>query len=260
MYPANRPDPGTLFDGASFLNLLIVALIARTEYKPHPNKISSLWFYMTVIITHGISSSFLLTYIDLFRTSHDDVEINMTSSYFDLSPLYGSSPQEQNTVRTFKDGKLKPDTLYESRLEVFPPGVAVLLVCFNRFHNYVVEQLAIINEGGRFPLPSQATVEKLVRARSRGFTEDQIKTDIDMSYKAALTKFDNDLFQTGRLYIPSSVSYSKDYMWTLYQHNIERLYWHPHRSPRVEYGMDYGPVRRWYYKEFGRRYYPNSHW
>lgn len=206
MYPANRPDPGTLFDGASFLNLLIVVLVARTEYKPHPNKISSLWFYMTVIITHGISSSFLLTYLDLFRTSHDDVEINLTSSYFDLSPLYGSSQEEQNTVRTFKDGKLRPDTFYESRLEVFPPGVAVLLVCFNRFHNYVVEQLAIINEGGRFSLPSQRAIENSIRTRSHGFTEDQIKTDVDNSYNRALTKFDNDLFQTGRLYISSSIS------------------------------------------------------
>jgi linoleate 8R-lipoxygenase / 9,12-octadecadienoate 8-hydroperoxide 8R-isomerase len=206
MYPANRPDPGTLFDGASFLNLLIVALVARTEYKPHPNKISSLWFYMTVIITHGISSSFLLTYLDLFRTSHDDVEINMTSSYFDLSPLYGSSEEEQNTVRTFKDGKLRPDTFYESRLDVFPSGVAVLLVCFNRFHNYVVEQLAIINEGGRFSLPSRRAIEKSIRTPSHGFTEDQIKADVDMSYNKALTKFDNDLFQTGRLYISSSIS------------------------------------------------------
>ena len=30
------------------------ALVARTEYKPHPNKISSLMFYLVVIIIHGM--------------------------------------------------------------------------------------------------------------------------------------------------------------------------------------------------------------
>jgi hypothetical protein len=54
---AVQPDPGRLFDGASSLYiLLIIALVARTEYKPHPNKINSLFYYMVVIIIHGISS------------------------------------------------------------------------------------------------------------------------------------------------------------------------------------------------------------
>jgi hypothetical protein len=101
----------------------------------------------------------------------------MTSSYLDLSPLYGSTQEEQNQVRTFKGGKLKPDSFYDSRLEAFPPGVSALLVCFNRFHNYVVQQLKLINEGGKFPDPKQSI--------------------------SAATKLDNDLFQTGRLYSPS---------------------------------------------------------
>jgi linoleate 10R-lipoxygenase len=50
---------------------------------------------------------------------------------------------------------------------------------FNRFHNYVVEQLAVINEHGRFTKPS-----------SRLSAEQQEK---------AWVKYDNDLFQTGRL-------------------------------------------------------------
>lgn len=51
----------------------------------------------------------------------------------------------------------------------------------NRFHNYVVEQLAVINEGGRFTKPSDSTPPEL---RDK-----------------AWAKYDNDLFQVGRLYV-----------------------------------------------------------
>ena len=67
----------------------------------------------------------------------------MTSSYLDLAPLYGSTQQEQDTVRAFKDGKLKPDCFSEKRILGFPPGVGVFVIMFNRFHNYVVTQLAL---------------------------------------------------------------------------------------------------------------------
>jgi linoleate 10R-lipoxygenase len=52
---------------------------------------------------------------------------------------------------------------------------------FNRFHNYVVEQLAIINEAGRFDKPRD------------GLDPDQAKK--------AWAEYDNDLFQTGRLIV-----------------------------------------------------------
>jgi len=45
-------------------------------------------------------------------------------------------------VREIKDGKLKLDTFSEKRVLGFPPGVSVFLIMFNRFHNYVVTQLA----------------------------------------------------------------------------------------------------------------------
>jgi linoleate 8R-lipoxygenase/9,12-octadecadienoate 8-hydroperoxide 8R-isomerase len=67
----------------------------------------------------------------------------MTSSYLDLAPLYGSNQAEQDTVRTFKGGKLKPDCFSEKRILGFPPGVGVLVIMFNRFHNYVVTNLAL---------------------------------------------------------------------------------------------------------------------
>ncbi|KAI1909515.1 hypothetical protein LOZ53_002679 [Ophidiomyces ophidiicola] len=151
--PVSRPDPGLLFDG----------LLARQEFREHPTKISSMLFYLAALIIH-----------DLFRTDPKDHSRNLTSSYLDLSPLYGCNQEEQNSVRTFKDGKLKPDCFSERRIFGFPPGVGVLLVMFSRFHNQVVQKLAAINENGRFQKPSEDNQE-------------------------AYAKYDNDLFQTGRL-------------------------------------------------------------
>lgn len=72
---------------------------------------------------------------------------------------------------------LKPDTFSEYRILGFPPGVSALLISFNRFHNYVAENLKQINEGGRFclnPSLSKDTAEKVT---------------------------DNALFNTARLYV-----------------------------------------------------------
>jgi linoleate 10R-lipoxygenase len=102
----------------------------------------------------------------------------MTSSYLDLSPLYGSSQKEQDAMRTFKDGKLKPDCFSETRLLGFPPGVGCILIMFNRFHNYVADQLPVINENGRFTKPGDA------------LTPEQKEKSWE--------KYDNDLFQTAR--------------------------------------------------------------
>lgn len=104
------------------------------------------------------------------------------SSYLDLCPLYGNNMNEQKKVRTFRDGLLKKDVFAEPRLLSQPPGVCALLVAFNRFHNYIVQELAVINEHGRFSLPEGVT---------QGHPE----------YESAQLKRDNDLFQTGRLYV-----------------------------------------------------------
>lgn len=135
----------------------------------------------------------------MFRSSHTDPNISETSSYLDLSPLYGSNQQEQDLVRTFVDGKLKPDTFSEPRILGFPPGVSGLLVSFNRFHNYVVGELADINEAGRFSKPVRDSVEQRVRAMMRAASEEEIQAAIKKQFDAAVAKRDNDLFQTGRL-------------------------------------------------------------
>ncbi|KAK5270764.1 hypothetical protein LTR96_004042 [Exophiala xenobiotica] len=127
--PVARPDPGVIFD----------SILARKKFEPHPNKISSVLFYVASIIIH-----------DIFHTSHDDYNISEVDSYLDLAPLYGSSDAQQQSVRTMRDGKLKPDCFFDIRILGFPPGVGVLLIMFNRFHNHVAENLALIDEGGRF--------------------------------------------------------------------------------------------------------------
>ncbi|KAI4157320.1 MAG: hypothetical protein LQ342_008381 [Letrouitia transgressa] len=143
-----KPDPGLLFD----------LLMARPDGKFAQNQA-------------GINN--------IFRTNRKDPNISDTSSYLDLSPLYGRNQEVQNTVRTFKDGLLKPDTFAEERLLGQPPGVCVMLVMYSRFHNYVAKNIAAINEDGRFTTPQQD----------------------DPNYEAKLKKRDNDIFQTARLVV-----------------------------------------------------------
>lgn len=170
MQTPSRPDPGVVFD----------SIMTRKHAELHPNRISSMLFYLASIIIH-----------DCFRTSHEDYSISMTSSYLDLSPLYGSNQAEQDQMRTRVDGKIKPDCFSEARLLFFPPGVGAMLIMFNRFHNYVVENLALINEQNRFPRPA---------AEGPKATGDAKKDELAKEkYEASKKKFDEDLFQTGRL-------------------------------------------------------------
>ena len=73
----------------------------------------------------------------IFRTSHTDPNINETSSYVDLAPLYGNSQETQDKLRVRNKGRglLHPDVFAEDRLLLLPPGVCALLVLFSRNHN-----------------------------------------------------------------------------------------------------------------------------
>ncbi|TGZ79433.1 heme peroxidase [Ascodesmis nigricans] len=165
--PGAPPDAETLFD----------SIFSRGKngehYRESDNNISSMLFYTASIIIH-----------DLFRTNRQDWNISDTSSYLDLSPLYGHNQEMQNTVRTFKDGKLKPDCFAEKRLLAFPPGVSVFLIMFNRFHNHVAENLKLINENNRFGIK---------------FDHAWIGEDEATWRPKAIKKQDEDLFQTARL-------------------------------------------------------------
>lgn len=92
-----------------------------------------------------------------------------------------------------------PDTFSEERILGFPPGVSGLLISFNRFHNYVVGELAAINESGRFSKPVLDNIKKVLATMRPPASQEDIKKEVQKQYDAAVAKRDNDLFQTGRL-------------------------------------------------------------
>ncbi|GBC07128.1 hypothetical protein RclHR1_07280005 [Rhizophagus clarus] len=138
-------------------------MVQGGDFVEHPSGISSMLFYLAIIITH-----------DLFHTSFADPNINLTSSYLDLTPLYGSNDQEQKSIRTLKGGLLKPDTFADSRILLQPPGVSALVILFSRNHNFIAQTLLEKNELGRFSVTNPNDPEQL-------------------------KKQDEDLFQTARL-------------------------------------------------------------
>ncbi|RDB20840.1 Linoleate 10R-lipoxygenase [Hypsizygus marmoreus] len=159
--PKNQlPDPGLIFD----------TLLKREGFVKHPAGLSSLMFSFAALVIHSV-----------FRTSHHDVNINETSSYVDLSPLYGHNKEAQHQVRV-RDGygRLHPDVFAEDRLLLLPPAVCALLVLFNRNHNYIAKKLLEINERGNYVNPAT------------------LKTD-NPAAKDKLLAQEEELFQVARL-------------------------------------------------------------
>ncbi|KAI0813448.1 linoleate diol synthase [Xylaria sp. FL0064] len=196
---SDLPDPEIIYE----------SIFKRTNYRKHPNNVSSILWYWADIIIH-----------DLFWTDQREPTRNKTSSFLDLSPLYGSNQEMQDSVRTFKDGKLKPDTFADKRPLGQPPGVSVILIMFNRFHNYIADNLAAINENGRFTPPPPGLDEEKAAA--------------------AWKKYDNDLFQTARL-ITSGLYINitlVDYVRNIVNLNRSNTTWT--LDPRAEMGKDAG--------------------
>ncbi|KAK4208108.1 Psi-producing oxygenase A [Rhypophila decipiens] len=138
------PDPSELFD----------KLMAREDGgRNSESGLSAMLIYHATIIIH-----------DIFRTNDNDKNISDSSSYLDLSPLYGFTTEMQRKIRDdkYKLGLLKPDTFAEDRLLRQPPGVCIMLVMYNRYHNYAARQLLRINENGRFQVPDKYKDTKLV--------------------------------------------------------------------------------------------------
>ncbi|KAH8832679.1 linoleate diol synthase [Flagelloscypha sp. PMI_526] len=140
------PDPGLIFD----------TLLRRDGFKEHPAGLSSLMFAFAALVIHSV-----------FRTRHENVIYNDTSSYVDLAPLYGSSQVEQNAIRNknLGLGYLYPDTFAESRLMLLPPATSILLILFNRNHNFICDKLLAINERGNWTDPAnfKSETEKLAQ-------------------------------------------------------------------------------------------------
>ncbi|KAL4879986.1 hypothetical protein BJY04DRAFT_228887 [Aspergillus karnatakaensis] len=202
MRPPNLPDAGLIFD----------SIFARDSFKSHPNNVSSFFFTWASLIIH-----------DIFQTDPTDPNINRTSSYLDLAILYGDNQAEQDLMRTFEDGKIKEDCFSEPRLHALPAASGVVLIMLNRFHNHVATQLADINENGRFEKPKSSTLDP---AEAR----------------AAMAKYDNDLFQTARLitcglYINITLY---DYLRTIINLNRDNTTWN--LDPREHGGHDAVPT------------------
>ncbi|EKM53146.1 uncharacterized protein PHACADRAFT_259331 [Phanerochaete carnosa HHB-10118-sp] len=127
------PDPGLVFD----------MLLKRDKFVPHPGGVSSLFFAFADLVIHSI-----------FNTDQNDPTINNASSYLDLSPLYGSSEAQVDSIRR-KDGtgRLKEDVFADGRLLFMPPSTCALLVLLCRNHNYTASKLLAINERGTFRAP-----------------------------------------------------------------------------------------------------------
>lgn len=158
--PATMPDAGLLFD----------TLLRRDEFKPHPAGLSSLMFAFAALVIHTV-----------FQTSHTDVAINETSSYIDLAPLYGDIQEDQDKIRV-RDGRglLYPDVFAEDRLMLLPPACCVILVCFNRNHNFIAQRILEINERGWYVDPNS------------------IPADDPKKHETLLAQ-EEDIFQTARL-------------------------------------------------------------
>ncbi|KAF9465406.1 heme peroxidase [Collybia nuda] len=128
------PEPGLVFD---------TLLRREKEFTPHPDGVSSLFFAFADLVIHSI-----------FHTRHGDAMINDTSSYLDLSILYGDSESQQNKVRKNDGtGRLHNDVFSDRRLLYMPPASGALLVLLSRNHNYIAEKLLDINENGTFSNP-----------------------------------------------------------------------------------------------------------
>ncbi|KAJ4490906.1 heme peroxidase [Lentinula aciculospora] len=175
-------------------NLVFETLLKRRDILDHPGGNSSLTFAFASLVTHS-----------LFRTDYQDMNINNTSSYLDLSPVYGYNQAAQDVVRDKAAGRglLFPDTFSEERLLFLPPAASALLVVLSRNHNYIAETLLKINERGTWTDPPPA--DEKARARQ-----------------------DEDIFQTARLingghfmslimgdYVPGFLGLSEGNSWNM---------------------------------------------
>ncbi|KAI9511894.1 hypothetical protein F5148DRAFT_1280279 [Russula earlei] len=92
------------------------------DFVSHPARLFSMTFLFAALVIHK----------SVLRTSHADMNINETSSYVDLAPLYGNNKEtldNRDLIATDKirvrDGRglLFPDTFTEDPLLLFPPAV-----------------------------------------------------------------------------------------------------------------------------------------
>ncbi|KAK5128192.1 hypothetical protein LTR08_004071 [Meristemomyces frigidus] len=126
----NLPDPELVFEQL---------LRRKGSFREHPSGLNRLFFSFATIVIH-----------ECFQTSRTSPWINETSSYVDLSTLYGNTGKEQKRVRTYKNGLIHPDSIASERIMLMPPGVVTVLLMFSRNHNQIAENLLSVNEQGKY--------------------------------------------------------------------------------------------------------------
>ncbi|KDR69938.1 hypothetical protein GALMADRAFT_144994 [Galerina marginata CBS 339.88] len=100
-------------------------LKSNTGNDGHPNGISSLAYAFLSLVNLSVG----------------------VSPHFDLYPLYGGKPSDFDKIR-LKDGHgmLSPDCFFDNRLLFLPRASSVLLILFNRNHNYIARRLLLHTE------------------------------------------------------------------------------------------------------------------
>ena len=124
------PDPELVFEKL---------LKRKGPFRPHPSGLNRLFFSFATVVIH-----------ECFQTSRKQPWINETSSYVDLSTLYGNTGEEQKRVRTYQNGMIHPDSIASERIMMMPPGVIAVLILFSRNHNDIAFSLWSINETGKY--------------------------------------------------------------------------------------------------------------
>ena len=126
----NLPDVESVYE----------ALLRRQgPFRKHPTGLNRLFFSFATVVIH-----------ECFQTSRTDPFINETSSYVDLSTLYGNTEKEQKRVRTYQNGTIFPDSIASERIMMMPPGVIAVLLMFSRNHNRIAKDLLSVNEDGKY--------------------------------------------------------------------------------------------------------------
>jgi hypothetical protein len=126
----NLPDVESVYD----------ALLRREgPFRKHPSGLNRMFFSFATVVIH-----------ECFQTSRKDHFVNETSSYVDLSTLYGNTENEQKRVRTYQNGTIHPDSIASERIMMMPPTVTAVLIMFSRNHNDIAKSLLSINEDGKY--------------------------------------------------------------------------------------------------------------
>lgn len=138
----NLPDPELVFEQL---------LKRKGDFREHPSGLNRLFFSFATVVIH-----------ECFQTSRTDPWINETSSYVDLSTLYGNTGNEQKRVRTYENGLIYPDSIASERIMMMPPGVVAVMVMFSRNHNQIAKDLLSVNEAGKYKSWDSLTDEQKV--------------------------------------------------------------------------------------------------